>query len=1196
MWLEFFRFDIRYQLRQPLLWVAGLVMAALAFGASTTDAIQIGTGIGNINRNAPVVIVTMLGVFTLMSMLIVTIFLAGALLRDTEIGIADMLFATPMRKVDYLLGRFTAGILACFVIFVLVAFGLMLGPCMPWVDATRVGAFSLYPYFWGFAVIVLPDLLFIGALLMLLAAVTRSMMMVYVGVLAFFILWGVAGVFARDVQYEWISVLVDPLGIRSLARMTRYFSNSESNTILPPFSGFLLANRALWSGIAILMLAATVMLFKPQRAGSGRRRFGRATLPVASTSVLQTTAPHRLMPRFSPATAWQQWTAILRLEASSVFRSVPFLVMLLFAVLNFVASATLGGELYGTSVYPVTRMMLQTLSSSFNFMLVIVVTFYAGEMIFRERQVHIADVTDALPVPDWIPLAAKSVALGGVILSFLLGGVVTAIGFQLIRGGVSLEPLLYLKAMGLTAFPFTVMALCAIALQVYSNNKFLGYLLMAVLLVSQIVLGILHFDHNLYNIGALPAIQYSDMNGYGHFVRGWLWFALYWGLFCLLLMIAAQLLSVRGLAHGWRGRLALAAQRLRGSNGRPLATVLTLALAGFVVTGCWIFYNTNVQNDYLPGDQVMDRQAAYEKQYRRFLNLPHPKIIDVTTSVDIFPAERRVAIDGHYRLQNKSALPQDTLRIQVNPNLDTVWRNLPPHRVVLDDRVQGFRVLALTEPLAPGQQLDLHFESATRKHGFTNDGMPDTINLNGTFFNNIEFFPQFGYQPGKELGDRNERRKRGLGEPIRLPKLEDQAARSSNDIGADADWINFQTTVSTSDDQIALAPGYLQKQWQKDGRRFYQYQMDRPMLNFFAFLSGRWEIRKGQWHGMPIEVYYDAKHGYNVDRMITAAQKSFDYFNTQFTPYQQHQLRIIEFPGYKNFAQSFANTVPYSEGIGFIADLRDQEKVDYVFFVTAHEIAHQWWGHQVVGANVQGSAMLSESLAQYSALMVMEKEYGAAHLRRFFRQELDQYLRSRGTEKIEELPLYRVENQPYIHYRKGSMIFYRLRDEIGEVALNRALKRFLQDKGYQQPPYTTSQELLDYIRAETPADKQQLITDLFEKIVFYDNRVTSAKATPRVDGKWDVAIQLHLAKFMADGKGKETPMPMSEPIEMQVFARGAGQGEMNEKVLLSEKRRFDGGDPVVTVTVSEKPYEVGVDSYNKMIDRNSSDNRRRVSF
>lgn len=169
MWLEFFRFDIRYQLRQPLLWVAGLVMAALAFGASTTDAIQIGTGIGNINRNAPVVIVTMLGVFTLMSMLIVTIFLAGALLRDTEIGIADMLFATPMRKVDYLLGRFTAGILACFVIFVLVAFGLMLGPCMPWVDATRVGAFSLYPYFWGFAVIVLPDLLFIGALLMLLA-------------------------------------------------------------------------------------------------------------------------------------------------------------------------------------------------------------------------------------------------------------------------------------------------------------------------------------------------------------------------------------------------------------------------------------------------------------------------------------------------------------------------------------------------------------------------------------------------------------------------------------------------------------------------------------------------------------------------------------------------------------------------------------------------------------------------------------------------------------------------------------------------------------------------------------------------------------------------------------------------------------------------------------------------------------------
>lgn len=347
---------------------------------------------------------------------------------------------------------------------------------------------------------------------------------------------------------------------------------------------------------------------------------------------------------------------------------------------------------------------------------------------------------------------------------------------------------------------------------------------------------------------------------------------------------------------------------------------------------------------------------------------------------------------------------------------------------------------------------------------------------------------------------------------------------------------------------------------------------------------------------MPIEIYVDKKHGYNTDRMITSVQKSLDYYTTQFTPYQHKQVRILEFPGYQSFAQSFANTIPYSEGIGFIADLRDKDDIDYVFYVTAHEMAHQWWGHQVIGANVQGASMLMESLSQYSALMVMEKEYGRDKMRRFLRYELDRYLSGRGGEAIEELPLARVEGQQYIHYNKGSLVFYRLRDELGEEALNRALKRYLQDKGYQQAPFTTSSELLAYIRAEAPQDKQALITDLFEKIVFYDNRVTQATAVKRPDGQWDVTMQLHLAKLESDGKGKESARAYDEPVEIAIFARAPGAKEKDEKVVFTDKRMLSGSDPVITITVKEKPFEVGVDPYNKMIDRVSRDNRKEVSF
>ncbi|MES2320273.1 MAG: M1 family aminopeptidase [Pseudomonadota bacterium] len=1192
MWREFFKFDLDYQLRQPLLWVCALLMALLAFGATTSDAVQVGGAIGNINRNAPVVIAKLLGSFSLLSMFIVTIFIAGAVLRDSEIGMSDMLFATPMRKRDYLVGRFGAGLVACLFIFGLVAAGMMLGPLMPWVDTQKVGPFPGYAYLWSMAVIVLPNLLFIGALLMLLAATTRSMMMVYVGVIGFFVLWIVAGVFTRDVNNDWVAVLLDPFGVRALGRMTRYFSAAESNAGLPPLTGYLLANRVLWTGVAVALFSATLVLFKPQRAGTGKRLFGKATLAPATAPAAGALVLPRIEPRIGAATGWQQCFHIFTFDALAVFKSVPFLVMLLFAVMNLVGGSFAMAQMYGTPVYPVTYLMLSLMSDSFNFMLVIILTFYAGELIFKERQAKIADVHDAMPVPNWAPLLAKSLALVGVILGFLVAGALTAIVLQLIKGGAPVEPALYVGGVLRGAVPFALMGMFAIALQVFTNNKFIGYALMIVLMISQVSMGMLRFDHNLYNFGGLPAAQYSDMNGYGHFLPGWSWFALYWSMFTLGLMILAQAFWVRGLSVERRARIALARQRLAGGRGLALAGC---ALA-FGATGVWIFHNTNTLNHYEAADVRMDKQARYEKLYRKYKDLPQPKITDIEAAVDIYPEQRRVAIKGSYILQNKTDKPLDTLRIQVDDRAVFTWPNMPAHQVVLNDKEVGFSILKLATPLAPGERLNLAFTVDVRRPGFSNSGKADSINLNGTFFNNGELFPHFGYQNGAELTDRNERRKRGLGEPVRMAKLEDTAARANTVFGGEADWVNFETTVSTTADQIAMAPGYLKNSWVKDGRRYFHYKMDQKILNFFAYQSARYEVKKADWKGVPIEIYYDKKHAYNVDRMISSTQKSLDYYTTQFTPYQHKQVRILEFPNYASFAQSFANTIPYSEGIGFIADLRDKDDIDYVFFVTAHEMAHQWWGHQVAGANVQGSTMLVESLAEYSALMVMEKEYGRDKLRRFLRYELDRYLRDRGGELIEEQPLYRVENQQYVHYRKGSLIFYRLRDEIGEAALNRALKRFLQDKGFQEAPYTTSAELLQYIRAEAPADKHALITDMFEKIVFYDNRVTEAKAVKRPDGQWDVTIKLHLAKLEADGKGKETARVYDEPVEIGVFARADGAKEKDERVLHIDKRLLSGADPVVTITVKEKPFDVGVDPYNKMIDRVAKDNRKEVNF
>ncbi|WGV56464.1 ABC transporter permease subunit [Stenotrophomonas indicatrix] len=1192
MILTFFRFELREQLRSPLLWLLAFLFAALAFAAASSEAVQIGGGVNNVHSNAPIVIARFMGIFTMMGMLVSTLFVSNALLRDFELGTSELIFASPIKRRDYLAGRILAAICASLVVYLIIALGIFLGPFMPWVDKARVGPVSLASYAWTFTWIVLPNVLFTTALLSLLAALTRSILWVYIGLVGYFVLYGVSASLLSDIDNVWVATLTEPLGMRALGRTVRYWAAEQSNTRLPEVAGYLLANRALWLGVAAVLFAATFALFRTERTGSGRRRWGRrqAVASADAPRPAAITAP-RVRPRFSAATGWHQFVRQVRFDTLGVLRGVPFIVLLVLGLANFIPAALHQSAVYGTPIWPVTTEMLSALQGAYSWLLVIIVLFYSGELVWKERAVRLNEVNDAMPVPNWVPLLARLTTLVVIVACFQAIGAVVSMAMQLVQGYTHLEPLLYLKVLALGSVFYVLMGGMALVLQVLTNNKFFGYALLIVVMIAQVALGLLDYTQNLYNFGNWPNAPYSDMNGYGHFLPGQLVFQAYWGLLLAALLFLASAFWVRGVGASARDRLKLAARRLRGPTGAGFA----VSLLGFVALGGWLYWSTNIRNEFLSPDQQRDLQVRYERELSKYRNLPQPRIIAVDNRVDLHPETQSMVIDADWTVRNTHAAPISDIHIAMGDDRNLVKVDLGGQTLAFHDVDLGYRIYRLATPLQPGEQRQVHFRVEQRPKGITAGQAPSNIVDNGTFFNST-LLPSFGYDPRGELEDRNERRKRGLGEPTRMPKLEDEAARANTYISDDADWLDFRTTICTAPDQVALAPGYLQHETTVNGRRCFSYAMDRPMLNFYAYLSARWQVKKGMYKDIPIEVYFDPAHAYNVDRMIEAVQKSLAYYEANFTPYQHRQVRIIEFPGYQSFAQSFANTIPYSESIGFIADLRDPDKVDYVFYVTAHEIAHQWWAHQVIGANVQGATVLSESLSQYSALMVMEKEYGRAHMRQFLKTELDRYLAGRGGERIEELPLERVENQQYIHYRKGSLVFYRLREEIGEQALNRALQRFLQDKGYQQPPYTTSRELLDYLRAETPADRQQLLTDLFEKITLYDNRLETASARKRADGRYDVTLKLHAAKVHADGQGKETPATLDDWVEIGVFANGPSGKERDQKVLYLQRHHITTAAPTITVTVDAKPDEAGFDPYNKLIDRVSEDNRRNVTM
>jgi aminopeptidase N len=324
--------------------------------------------------------------------------------------------------------------------------------------------------------------------------------------------------------------------------------------------------------------------------------------------------------------------------------------------------------------------------------------------------------------------------------------------------------------------------------------------------------------------------------------------------------------------------------------------------------------------------------------------------------------------------------------------------------------------------------------------------------------------------------------------------------------------------------------------------------------------------------------------------MMSGIKKALTYYAANFSPYQHKQVRILEFPRYATFAQSFPNTIPFSEGIGFIADIDDSSKEDndYTFYVTAHEVAHQWFAHQVIGADVEGSNMLSETLAQYGAITVMEQQYGNDRIRKFLHIEMDKYLTARSSESEKERPLaYEDAGQGYILYQKGGIIMTSLRKYIGEDSINHGLKNFINKYAFKGPPYPTTNDFLACMRAVTPDSMQYMITDGFQKIIIYDNKITEATTTKN-GNDFVTNFTVDIKKLSATGEGKETAISCNDYIEVAVY-------KDKNTILQLVRYKLKDGVTKLSIPTNVKPYKVVLDPRLLLIDKKSDDNEIKLS-
>jgi ABC-2 type transport system permease protein len=1211
LFLEFFIFELKFRFKSVSTYVYFVLWLVFSFLCVSSENFGgVATGNGKVLVNGPWANISNDISAGFFGIIIVGAIFGTSILRDFQRDTTQILFTKPISKFAYLGGRWLGSFVTTVLCFFGMVPGAMAGTLAPWADHARVAHAPLSWYFQPFFSILVVQIFFMGSLFFLVAALSRRIFIVYLqgaALFAIYLLYVGALINTRSLSRFWPGIF-DPVGILLSDAVSRYWTVVDKNTMLFSWSphvaqGVFLYNRLVWSGIGALTLVGLWLLFPMSlealtaRASSRRAKLAREQdeeLRPARTAVVTRTSPvHQL---FAPATTWLQFASLTRLRLRNIVRDIPFWVLVILMAALSCSNGRFAGKLGGDNVWPVTYLMLQAVEGIAILFFYIIATFYAAELVWRERDTHFDGIHDTLPVSETTDWLSKFTALCFVELAVLAVAGLCGIFMQTVQGYYHYEPLQYFKELYVVTFPqILVFALLAVFVQTIVSNKFLGHGIVIGVFVLQPILFNFGWENTLYLFGQTPPYTYSDMNGYGHFVLPLFWSITYW------LSIAAFLgvLSIGLARRGAEDSLGVRLRQLRRNFGR-IAPAAGLCLLAAIGSGVWYYYNTHVLNEYLTAKDRRDIQAEYEKDFKKYEHLPQPKIVSADANIDIYPERRSFSGSGHFVLQNKTAQPISAIHITNSmQSVSDVVFDRSFHQVSSSPRAM-YTIYALDRPLVPGETMNMNFKVGYTSRGFKDGNERAELAYSGTFFDS-GYFPTIGYDQNTELSDPRRRREEHLGPQELLPERGDPLGSNTNLFTVQSDWIHYKTTVSTSADQIALAPGYLQKDWVANGRHYFTYDMgDVKTLDFFTYVSGNYQVTRDTYQGVngpvAIEVYHLPEHSFDVPDMIAASKAGLAFYEKAYSPYQFRQYRIVEFPRYRTFAQSFPNTVPYSEAIGFIERMEKPTDIDFTYFVTAHELAHQWWAHQLIGGRVAGSNMMAETLAEYSALMTQQHRYGPDNMHKFLRFELDRYLRGRGAEVRREEPLAQVQQEAYVWYQKGGQVMYTLADYIGEDKVDLALHNFLMQYRYanandaQSGPYPDTRELVAALRAQTPADLQYYIDDSFENIVLYDNKAVSATVAPTPDHKYKVTLVVEAHKVKADGSGNETPMHLHDLVDIGVLT---GPRD-SEKPLYLKKEWISDGRQTFSMVVDQMPTRAGIDPFNKLIDRNEDDNEVEV--
>ncbi len=1186
------RFELAYQGRRPQTW-AFMVAPAIAAFLFTRDGALADALRDDWFINSPSAIAGATLVSCLLWLLIAPSIAGDAAARDVETRMDPLAYTAPVSRFEYLGGRFLAALALNALILLGTLLACLLAVYVPGIPGSAIGPFRPAAYLTAYGYIALPSAFFATAIQFTFAALSRRSRAAYLGsMLLFFFAYVVGTVVYWLVGRPELARMIDPIGVITITEVLPNWTPLEKRTRLLELDGPLLWNRVIWFGIALGALAFTHQRFRfAHHVASGwwsrsSRRFQsrRVTNDDAATATASIAVP-QVTRTYGITTRVRQTLAIARAAFTSVAKSWGGLALLGFIPVFSFLIVPLKMEQLDVPLLPRTARIIAELTAPVTGLLTpwviipLLILFFAGELVWREREAGMSETIDATPVPEWVLFLGKYLGLGFVFVAFVSLMTMAGILIQATRGHHDFQIGVYLKVMyGLQLTEYLLFAVLALTVHVLVDQKHVGHLVSLVLYAVLVFAPMLGIEHNLIIFGASPAWWYTEMRGFGGSIAPWVWFKLYWAAWALLLAVSTRLLWVRGREGGVRARLELARRRFTGST----LSIAAAAVALILTLGGFVYYNTNVLNHYSSASETTERRVEYERRYRKYETMTQPQRTAVELRVELYPERGAASIRGTYRLVNTSAMPIDSIHLTTVSQLATGEIAFDRNATrVLNDEQLGYRIYALETPLLPGDSLRLSFDARFEPRGFRNSRVSTAVTENASRIA-LDQLPVIGYQRQREITSARDRRANALApRPLILPSLYDTAARN---VAVESGGNMLEMVVSTSEDQIAVAPGTLRKTWVEGGRRYFSYATSAPIGSEYSVYSAKYAVRDAQWNDVVIRIFHHPEHTATLDGMIAGVRASLDYYTAQFSPYEYNHVFLVEFGGNGIGMHADASQLSFTEGFtSWHVPAGDTRALDLPFAVVAHEMAHQWWPGQLAPALVEGAPFFSESLAWYSAMQVVKKHYGQEQLRRLMasmRQPNPFPKVRRG------LPLLRADD-PWAMYRRGPFAMYALSEYLGEAHVNGALRRLIAATR-RGAPRTTTVDLYRELLVSAPDSLEPLVRDLFEINTSWVFDTRQATAEQGKAGTWQVTLEVEARKEVVDSAGVETTLPMNDLVEIGIFAP-AQAGEILGKTLYLQKHRIRSGRQTITVTVPEKPDRAGIDPYN-LLDWDQGDN------